>query len=81
MAKRVRILIYEGSETQLNFQRDHDGVRPGTSRYPRQANPGPTVLTITSIELDPTRMTLRELARLFWTEVKHRATEGSLWPQ
>ena len=78
VAKRLRLLIYEGSQAQLDLQRLHDGVRPGTTSIMARKD---CPLTITSIDLDPTRMTLRDLARLFWTEIKHRANEGTLWPQ
>lgn len=72
MAKRVRLLIYEASPERLAQQRLHEYVK-GDRIY--------NDLRITSIELDPTRMTLRELFRLFWTETAHRAKDGTLWPQ
>jgi hypothetical protein len=80
VAKRVRLLIYEGTPEQLETQRQGDGIRQGTKVYPFDRREKSS-LTITSVELDPTRMTLRELLRLFWTEIRHRASEGTLWPQ
>lgn len=72
MAKRVRLLIYEASPERLVQQRLHEYVK-GDRIY--------NDLRITSIDLDPTRMTLRELLRLFWTETAQRAKDGTLWPQ
>ena len=70
MAKRLRLLIYEADEQQLEFQRQRDGVRPGTRYQPGTKG---NSMTITSIELDPRRITLLELLRLFWREARHKA--------
>lgn len=64
MAKRLRLLIYEGPEEWITIQRANDGVqgrlnidkRPGRQAY------------ITSIELDPLRITLVEVCRVLWKE-------------
>ena len=59
--KRVRLLIYEGSPESLEKQRLFDGVQGFTKSGK---------LTITSIELNPLRITILELLRLFWREAK-----------
>jgi hypothetical protein len=62
MPKRIRVLVYtHASQADLEKQRAHDTVRHvwGTNR-------------IESWELDPRRITLMELVRLWWREGRHR---------
>lgn len=69
MAKRIRLLIYEGSDAQIEIQRLNDGIRPGTQRFPwSSAGSAVEPLILTSIELDPARITLLELLRVFARE-------------
>ena len=63
VGKRVRLLIYSGPEEWLESQRQHDGVQ-GFRRVDVDK-------LIRSIELDPQRITLLELVRLWWREARH----------
>jgi len=55
---RVRLLIYKGDKQEIERRRNSDGVK-GTmcigDKY-----------SITAIELDPTRLTIRELLRVLF---------------
>lgn len=68
MAKRARLLIYEADEATLERQRLNEGVRPGTKIYPGWSRSHK--MRITSVELDPRRITLLEALRLFWDVAK-----------
>lgn len=64
MAKRLRLLIYEGPQDWLEMQRKRDGVKGVhiVDSYPGYEK------TITSIELDPLRITLLQVVRVLWRE-------------
>ena len=63
--KRVRVLIYTHNSPEWHkYQRSNAGVQ-GI----KQVMGG----TIESIEIDPTRITILQLIRLFWREANHGA--------
>lgn len=68
--KRVRLLIYEGSEEWLDSQRRHESVQKVMTIHGGWQDGA----TITSIELDPLRITVLELVRVLfgreWKKVK-----------
>lgn len=65
MAVRLRLLIYKGDADLLEAQR-HNEFRnsgPGSRKiYMQQGRD----IDVTSVELDPTRMTIRELLRVLF---------------
>lgn len=73
MAKRVRLLIYESDEAALERQRRNDGVRPGTQR--RLGWSGSHDMLVTSIELDPRRITLLEVWRVLRREQSQKRSK------
>lgn len=83
MPKRLRLLIYEGTEAQLDHQLSNGlfGKTTGTKVLP----PGPfregmQQLTVTAIDLDPTQITLREVWRVLRRESKRqRAVRSTRW--
>lgn len=63
MVRRVRLLIYEaGSEERMEAQ------RLGDTKFREWGN-AETRMSLTSIELDPRRITILELLRLFRREM------------
>lgn len=64
MAKRLRLLIYEGPTEWIQGQRQYDGIQ-GCRMIDK--HPG-RQKSITSIELSPWRITLLEVVRVLWRE-------------
>jgi len=56
--KRLRLLIYEGDAKAIAHTRDHEHMK-GSRVYPNG-------MRVTSIELNPLRMTVLELARVLF---------------
>lgn len=79
MPKRIRLHICEASEATLEFQRQHDGIRPGTQTMPRSGQGREDVIW-TSIDLDPRRITLLQVWRLLHREQPQAVVEEAKPP-
>lgn len=76
MPKRLRLLIYEhATQEGLEKQRNNEFVQ-GHRDFAAFGNTkgfgGSGMLSLTSIELNPARITILELLRLFGRELKER---------
>lgn len=63
MATRLRLLIYKGDAEWIASNHGKNDYVQGTRQVGRDR-------TISSIELNPLRITILELLRLFWREEK-----------
>ena len=64
--KRLRLLIYEGDAKWIQTTREHEWAQ-GTKNMGTETKP----MRVTSIELNPLRMTVLELVRVLFGKEQH----------
>lgn len=76
MPKRLRLLIYDhATQESLDRQRDNEFVH-GARVFPGSNGLNKGMLSLTSIELNPLRITILEFVRLFWREERKEGGSG-----